>query len=383
MSVLTSVASLGANTFPFIKPTVPPITEVLESYLSSYAQGMLTNGGLVARLEATVAERLGVSDCVAVSSCTSGLVLVLKALGVEGEVILPSFTFFATGHAVLWNGLKPVFADCDPLSWTVDPADVEARVTERTGAIMAVHLYGNPARIEELQRIASRHRLRLIFDAAHAFGSSNGGIPIGGFGDVEVFSLSPTKLLTAGEGGLVCTNDATLGRMIRAARNYGDAGDYDPALLGLNARMTEFNAALALAGLVLVERKVQRHNEIAEQYMSLLAGLPGIQFQHVDKDDRSAYKDFSILVSEAECGTSRDEIREALLGEGIPTKRYFYPPLHRQRLFSAKAAKNCPALPDTERISAAVLSLPIYESLPAETVERIALKIRGLVRACV
>jgi dTDP-4-amino-4,6-dideoxygalactose transaminase len=248
---------------------------------------------------------------------------------------------------------------------------------------MAVHLYGNPARIEDLQRIASRHRLRLIFDAAHAFGSSYGGIPIGGFGDVEVFSLSPTKLLTAGEGGLVCTNDATLGRMIRAARNYGDAGDYDPALLGLNARMTEFNAALALAGLALVERKVQRHNEIAEQYTNLLSGLPNIQFQHVDKNDRSAYKDFSILVSEAECGTSRDEIREALLQEGIPTKRYFYPPLHRQRLFSTKASKNCPALPNTERISAAVLSLPIYESLPAETVERIALKIRGLVRACV
>jgi len=307
--------------------------------------------------------------------------LVLKALGVKGEVILPSFTFFATGHAVLWNGLEPVFGDCDQGNWTIDPVDVEARITERTKAILAVHLYGNPAHIDELQWIAKRHGLKLIFDAAHAFGSSYRGSPVGGFGDAEVFSLSPTKLLVAGEGGLVCTNDSTLARLIRAARNYGDAGSYDPELLGLNARMTEFNAAMALAGLDLVDHKVKRHNEIAKQYSNLLASTPGIRFQQVEKNDYSAYKDFSVLVSHADFGMSRDAVGEALLNEGIPTKKYFYPPLHLQRLFTAHGAGRQVMLPNTERVSEDVLSLPIYESLPSEAVELIALAIRRLAGA--
>lgn len=378
MSSPVSAPCARGTPFRFTRPTVPAIDQILQCYLPSFADGMLTSGNVVARLEARAAERLGVSGCVAVSSCTSGLMLVLKALGVKGQVILPSFTFFATGHAVLWNGLEPVFGDCDQGSWTIDPVDVEARITERTEAILAVHLYGNPARIDELQRIAKRHGLKLIFDAAHAFGSSYRGSPVGGFGDAEVFSLSPTKLLVAGEGGLVCTNDSTLARLIRAARNYGDAGSYDPELLGLNARMTEFNAAMALAGLDLVDHKVKRHNEIAEQYTNLLARTPGIRFQQVEKDDCSAYKDFSVLVSRAEFGMSRDELGHTLLGEGIPTKKYFYPPLHRQRLFAANGAASHVMLPNTERVSEDVLSLPIYESLPDETVEQIALAIRRL-----
>ena len=177
---------------------------------------------------------------------------------------------------------------------------------------------------------------------------------------------------------MVCTNDSTLARMIRAARNYGDAGSYDPELLGLNARMTEFNAAMALTGLALVDQKVKRHNEIAGQYTNLLTGTPGIRFQQVEKDDCSAYKDFSVLVSQSDFGMSRDELGEALLDAGIPTKRYFYPPLHLQRLFTANGAGSGVMLPNTERVSEDVLSLPIYESLPDETVQRVALAIRRL-----
>jgi dTDP-4-amino-4,6-dideoxygalactose transaminase len=381
MSSTGSAAVSRGMPFRFIKPTVPPIDEILQYYMSSFADKILTNGNAVAQLEASVAEWLGVSHCVAVSSCTSGLILVLKALGIKGEVVLPSFTFFATGHAVLWNNLEPVFADCDPRTWTIDPADLEARITERTGVIVAVHLYGNPAPIDELQQIATRHGLKLIFDAAHAFGSSYRGSPVGAFGDAEVFSLSPTKLLVAGEGGLVCTNDPTLARMVRAGRNYGDAGSYDPELLGLNARMTEFNAAMALAGLKLVEHKVRRHNEIAEQYMSLLSDTPGIEFQHVEEGDCSAYKDFAVLISGPHFGMSRDEVGEALLELGIPTKKYFYPPLHHQQLFATNGATSRVMLPNTERVSESVLSLPIYQSLPSELVERIALSIHRL--ACV
>src|SRR5262249_32867661 len=152
---------------------------------------------LVARFESAAAEWLGVPHCVAVSSCTSGLILVLRALGLAGEVIIPSFTFFATAHAARWNGLQPVFADCDADTWNIDPADVERRITPRTTGIMAVHLYGNPCNVDALERIAKKHNLKLIFDAAHAFGTEYRGVRVGGFGDAEVFSLSPTKLLVA------------------------------------------------------------------------------------------------------------------------------------------------------------------------------------------
>lgn len=364
----------------FMRPTVPLVDKVLQYYLPSFEDGVLTNGKLVAILEAAVAERLRVSYCVAMSSCTLGLSLVLKALGITGEVVLPSYTFFATGHAVLWNNLEPVFVDCDPASWTIDPADVEAKITDQTGAILAVHLYGNPARVDELQQIANKRGLKLIFDAAHAFGSEYRGVPVGGFGDAEVFSLSPTKLLVAGEGGLVCTNDATLARLLRAARNYGDAGNYDPEMLGLNARMTEFNAAFALAGLELVENKVRCHNEIAEHYTRLLGNVHGIRFQKLQSGDLSTYKDYSVLISPTKFGMSRDQVAQALADEGIPTRKYFYPPLHHQRLFKATNPNNGLVLPNTENISEEVLSLPIYESLPGSAVEKIGLTINRLAR---
>jgi len=378
MSAAIGIPSGSVLPVRFIKPTVPPLEEILRSYSPSFVEGLLTNGDVVARLEREVSRRLGVAHCVSVSSCTSGLTLALKALGVQGEVILPSFTFFATGHAVLWNGLTPVFAECDPETWTIDPADVEARLTERTGAILAVHLYGNPAPVAELQQIAKKHGLILIYDAAHAFGSTSNGVPVGGFGDVEVFSLSPTKLLVAGEGGLVCTNDSELASSMRAARNYGDSGSYDPQLLGLNARMTEFNAVMALPGLDMVDHKVARHNAIADRYTTSLAGTPGLRFQHVKPENRSAYKDYSILVSPAEFGMGRDELAQLLLRQGITTKKYFHPPLHRQKLFARFGAESGIGLPRTDAISDTVLSLPIYESLPDETVDRVAMAIRRI-----
>src|SRR5580704_14690072 len=187
-----------AERFPFIRPSLPPLSEVVASYEAVYQSGLLTNSKSVARLESAVAERLRVKHCVAVSSCTSGLMMVLRALGLQGEVILPSFTFFATGHAVLWNGLKPVFANSEADTWNISPADIEKKITKATSAILAVHLYGNPCDAAALEAIARRHNLKLVFDAAHAFGSEYRGVPIGSFGDAEVFSLSPTKLLVAG-----------------------------------------------------------------------------------------------------------------------------------------------------------------------------------------
>jgi dTDP-4-amino-4,6-dideoxygalactose transaminase len=354
--------------FRFIRPTLPPLAEVVARYLSVYDNGLITNAELVARFERAAADRLGVAHCVAVSSCTAGLMLSMRALDLTGEVILPSFTFFASGHPVLWNGLTPVFADCDANDWTLDPDDVERRITPRTSAILAVHMYGNPCRVERLEALAARYRLKLIFDAAHAFGSRYQGRPIGQFGDAEVFSFSPTKLLVAGEGGLVSTNDATLAHRLRAARNYGDLGAYDPEVLGVNARMSEFNAALALAGLDLVDRKLARHNEIAARYTESLRSLPGVSFQHSDARDTHTYKDYSVLIDPAGFGATRDQTAAVLASMNIETKKYFYPPLHQQRLY--RQYHDTP-LPQTERVSSTVLSLPVYESLRDEQVDAV------------
>jgi dTDP-4-amino-4,6-dideoxygalactose transaminase len=363
----------------FIVPTLPPLESVIAEYTPAYKHGLITNANCVARFESSVAEYLGVKECVAVSSCTSGLTLVMRALGLSGEVIVPSFTFFATAHAMRWNGLTPVFADCEVDTWNVDPEDVEKKITSRTSAILAVHMYGNPCNVERLAAIAARHGLKLLFDAAHAFGSRVNGRPIGQFGDAEVFSLSPTKVLVAGEGGLITTNDSALARTLRVMRNYGDNGSYDPEYLGANARMTEFNAALAINGLPEVENKVARRNDIARQYTSGLSSLPGLRFQKTRAEDIHTYKDYSIHITPDEFGLSRDELGMALLNENIETKRYFYPPLHDQKLYRQFIKEQ---LPNTSYVSNHVLSLPIYESLPDDTIAKIVNSIINVHQQC-
>lgn len=256
-----------------------------------------------------------------------------------------------------------MLVDCDPQTWNIDPAQVEASITPRTTAILGVHLYGNPCNADALSQIAKRHGLKLLFDAAHAFGASYGNQAVGSLGDAEVFSLSPTKLLVAGEGGIVTTNDSYLAKQLKAARNYGDTGTYDPELRGLNARMSEFNAALALTGLDLIDAKVAHHNEIAERYTRHLSGIPGLSLQQVRPNDTSTYKDFSIHIE------NRDHLAEVLEAKGIPTKKYFHPPVHRQKLYTnAKAG----TLKNTERISSGILSLPIYHALTNEEVDQVA-----------
>jgi dTDP-4-amino-4,6-dideoxygalactose transaminase len=364
--------------FRFNQPVLPPLPAVMQNYSAAYASGLITNAAVVGRLEAAAAEHLHANHCIAVSSCTSGLTMVVRALGLTGEMIIPSFTFFATAHAVRWNGLRLVFADCDPDTWNVDPVDVERRINNRTSAILAVHLYGNPCDIEGLTQLATRHRLKLIFDAAHSFGSQYRGRSIGQFGDAEIFSMSPTKLLVAGEGGLIATNDASLALVLRAMRNYGDTGDYDPQWLGMNARLSEFNAALALAGISMTDAKVRRRNQIAQMYTKLLSSLPGLGFQRVHAQDVSTYKDYSIHISAETFGLPRDELAAALSAENIETKKYFYPPLHRQRLYKAFYDPTRDNLSHTDFVADGILSLPIFESIPDATVENIARAIQRL-----
>ena len=356
---------------PLVRPHRTDVDAVLEDIRGALEGGVLTNGPLVRRFEEEAAEHLGVAHCVAVASCTSGLMLVLRAASLSGDVVVPSFTFAATAHAVAWNGLRPVFADIDPQTLTVDPRSVRHAAGVLTGAILATHTYGTPCDVDGLQEVADHWGLRLFFDAAHAFGSRRGGVPVGGFGDAEVFSLSPTKVLVAAEGGLIATNDDELAERCRVGRDYGNPGDYDCRFVGLNARMSELHAAVALASLRGLEARIDERNELVASYREALAGLPGISFPEVPEGDRSTFKDFTLLVDPQAFGISATALAMALSAEGVETRRYYAPPVHAMQAYRGLAATNG-SLPVTEMASARVLTLPLWNGMSRDDAEGVA-----------
>lgn len=366
-----------AALLPITQPTVPPAHRVLRRLAAVLGSGMLTNAGQVRELEALAQRLLQAPQAVAVNSCTSGLILVLRALKLTGEVIIPAFTFHATAHAALWNNLRPVFVDCDPHSYNLDPQAVARAVTSRTSAVLAVHIFGAPADISGLQRVCRRHRLKLIFDAAHGFGARYRGRALGGFGDAAVFSMSPTKLATGGEAGIVTTRDEALAQDVRVLRNYGDSGNNDCAVSGLCARLSEANAALAIESLRQLEPNVRRRQKLALRYRARLGKLPGLAFQVIANRDRSCFKDFSILIDPRKFGLNRDELAAALLAENITVRRYFHPPVHRQEAFrgAINFGKN---LEHTDRVSSNILSLPLSSHTPAAHIDRISAALRAI-----
>jgi dTDP-4-amino-4,6-dideoxygalactose transaminase len=287
--------------------------------------------------------------------------LTYRGLGLVGDVVVPSFTFMATVSALVWAGLRPIFADVDADTTNLDPMAAEAAITPHTSAIVAVHNFGNPADIAALQAVADRHGVRLIFDAAHGFGALYQGVPVGPQGDAHVYSLSPTKLLIAGEGGIVATNDDHLAASVRMGREYGNSGNYDSAFAGFNARMPEFNALLGLHSLAMLEDAARRRNEVAALYHDQLGRIPGIGVQAVRPGDRSSYKDFSITVEAEGFGLTRDELALALAGQQVDTRKYYAPPVHRQTAY--QRYDDGRPLPQTEWLSAHSLSLPVWSNM--------------------
>ena len=364
---------------PFVRPSVPDPAKTAETFARILESRVLTNGPHVKRLEEDAADYLGVRHCIAVSSCTAGLMLVLKASGLSGDVILPSFTFAATAHAAAWNGLSMVFADIDPDTLTLSAESVARAMGVRVSAILATHIYGTPADVEGLTRVAEREGIRLLFDAAHAFGSTYAGTPVGGFGHAEVFSLSPTKTVVAGEGGLIATNDDVLAERCRIGRDYGNPGDYDCIFVGLNARMSEFHAALAIASMSDLEERLARRIRLADIYKGVLGGIAGITFPQVRSEDRSTFKDFTILVDPLPFGMNAETLKSALKAEGIDTRRYYAPPVHRMKAHRLPNGVQ-PTLEVTELAAERVLSLPIWEELADEQVHRVAEAVERLAR---
>lgn len=355
---------------PFARPTRPPLEQVEGRLRPSYERGVLTNGPLVDELEQRIAERIGVAHVVAVSSCTAGLMLTIQALTADrtGPVVLPSFTFSASAHAVAWNGRRPAFVECDPLTFQVD-LDHAVEHLGDASALLATHVFGAPCMPALVTERARAAGVPVIFDAAHALGALHEGTPVGRFGDAEVFSLTPTKVLVAGEGGLVATNDAWLAEAIRLGRNYGDPGNYDTRFPGMNARMSEFHAAMALESFELLDDALRRRREIAALYREALAEIPGVRTQQISDCDASTYKDFTISIEPDAFGLTRDQLVAALRCDGIDTRSYFDPPVHRQQSYERLERTD---LPVTDATAARVVSLPMFTDLTDEDVERVA-----------
>lgn len=363
--------AIFSSKVPIVKPALPNMAELSDGVQGIIESGMVTKGRYLRLFEEAVAEHLGVKHAVAVSSCTTGLMLTYQELGITGDVVVPSFTFMATVSALVWAGARPVFADVDACTTNLDPAAAEAAITPDTTAIVAVHNFGNPAEIDALQEVAQRHRLKLVFDAAHGFGALYQGVPVGGQGNANIFSLSPTKLLIAGEGGIVATNDGDLAQKIRIGREYGNSGNYDSAFAGINARMPEFNALLGLHSLRMLEDAASRRNEVIALYRSEIGGLPGIGFQEVQPGNRNSYKDFSITIDPKAFGLSRDQLAVALAYENVDTRKYYDPPVHRQTAYQHFAPPDA-RLANTEMLAARSLSLPVWSHMDDATVKSIA-----------
>lgn len=363
---------------PITQPTLPDIKILISKVSESFSSKQITNNKFSKEFEEKANEYLNTKYAVAVNSCTSGLILTQKIFKLKGEVILPSFTFSATGHSSFWNNLKLIFSDIDKETYNIDTNKINELITKDTSAILATHIFGNPCDVVELEKIAEDNNIRLIFDAAHAFGSKVKGKNIGQFGDAEVFSLSPTKLLVAGEGGLVTTKHEYLKNYLIHGRNYGDDGSYDCKFNGLSARMEEFNAILALESLKMIEENVKKRNKLVELYKSELKGIPGIKFQKIKLDNVSTFKDFSILIDKKSFLINRDELHDVLLKENIITKKYFYPPLHKQQVYKNLFNKNNEQLEVTDFISENILSLPLYSHMEENDLKKVCYAIKRI-----
>jgi dTDP-4-amino-4,6-dideoxygalactose transaminase len=381
----------AAGGVPFVRPDLPDFDLLAADLAAAVAGGMLTKGPELARLEAEAAAHLGVRHVVGVSSGTVGLMLVLAAVadrqGGFGsrtarrrEVIVPSFIFLAAPTSIAWAGLEPVFVDCDPDTFTVCPAAVRAAVSDRTAAIMACHTFGCPCAEAELEAIAAAAGVPLVIDAAHGLGTSVAGRPVGAVGFAQVFSLSPTKLVVAGEGGLVATSSDDLADAVRTGREYGNDGRYGCTLPGVNGRLPEFSAILARASLGRLAEVAARRREAAAAYAEGLAGLPGIGFQQIPAAATSSFKDFVLTVSPAAAGIDRDGLRARLAARGVDTRAYYDPPCHAMEAFAGAHAGRVVAglagpLTVTERIAATALALP----MGAQVTPAVARRVAGLV----
>ena len=332
----------------------------------------LTNAGpYVQEFERRIAELIGVKHCIAMCNGTVALEIVIRAAGLTGEVIIPSMTFIATAHALQWQQLTPVFCDIDPKNYNLDTNRVEEMITPRTTGIIGVHLFGRACDIDALADIAHRRNLKLLFDAAQAFGCSYKGRMIGSFGDAEIFSFHATKFFNTFEGGAVVTNDDELADKIRLMKNFGFGGYDDVIYIGTNGKMSEVAAAMGLTSLESLDEFIEVNYRNYKHYKLQLNGVPGVSLLEYDEGERCNYQYIVIELDDNIIHILRDQVIQVLHAENILARRYFYPGCHRMEPYRSNFPHAGLLLLETERILERVITLPTGTAVGKSEIDKV------------
>lgn len=354
------------------RPNIGDRDRLLQRFNDMLDRRWLTNNGpFVQEFEKRIAEMIGVKHCIAICNATVGLEIAIRALGFEGEVIVPSFTFIATAHALQWQEITPVFCDIDPATHNIDPAKVERMITPKTSGILGVHVWGRACDTEALDKIARKHNLKLLFDAAHAFGCSHQGRMIGNFGGAEVFSFHATKFLNSFEGGAIVTNDDDLAQKIRWMTNFGFSGYDRVDYLGINGKMTEVCAAMGLTSLEDIDNIIAANHRNLKIYENALSGIPGISIIQYNESERNNYQYIILEIDSEQTGISRDALVNVLHAENILARRYFYPGSHEMEPYRSLFPHAGLLLPETEKLVFKVMSLPNGTAVTPSDIENV------------
>ena len=355
------------------QPAMPPLDEYMVYLRDIWDSRILTNNGpFHQQFERELAEHLGVKYLSVFANGTLALVTALQALRITGEVITTPFSFVATTHSLWWNNIRPVFADIEPRSFTLDPAKIEAAITPQTTAIMPVHVYGYPCLMEEIQKIADTYGLKVIYDAAHAFGVEVNGRSILNSGDMSVLSFHATKAFNTIEGGAIICHDENTKRHIDHLKNFGFENEVTVVEPGINAKMNELQAAFGLVQLRHIGEYTLQRRKIAELYRARLSGISGLWYPGDIEGIRHSYTYFPVLIDAEQYGRTRDEVYETLRDAGIYGRRYFYPLISQFPTYCGLPSSHPGNLRVATRVAGQVICLPIYPHLEPETVDYIA-----------
>jgi len=361
------------------RPAIPPLDEFLPYLEEMWESRILTNGGpFHDELEQQLCKYLGVKYISLFSNGTLALVTALQTLRITGEVITTPFSFVASTHALWWNGIKPVFVDIEPDTFTLDPSKIESAITPQTTALLPVHVYGNPCNVEKIKEIADTYGLKIIYDACHTFGVTIGGIPVLNFGDLSVMSFHATKVYTTFEGGAIICHDEATKKRIDNLKNFGFVNETTVVTPGINAKLNEFQAAIGLLQLKYIDASIEKRRTLSELYKNLLKNIEGISFIEADPDVKQCYSYFPILVRKEYFSKTRDEVYEGLKKHNIFSRRYFYPLISQYPTYSGLESARPGKMQVAEKVTQEVLCLPIYPDLDGDEVHFIVEKIKEI-----
>jgi dTDP-4-amino-4,6-dideoxygalactose transaminase len=354
------------------RPVLPPLSDYVESLEKIWQSGFITNGAAQHQaLEQALCKYLQAPHLSLFNNGTLALLVACQALEVKGEVVTTPFTFAATPHVLAWNNVTPVFADIDPVTLCIDPNRIEDNVTDKTSAVLGVHVYGMPCNVHAIQSLAQAHALKVIYDGAHAFGTETHGKPIVQYGDATMLSFHATKLFHSAEGGALCVANADLKKQVDLLKNFGIKNEEEVLLPGINGKMNELQAALGLLVLQHVDLEKQKRQALRNIYEARMNQVPGVRILKAPSHASESQQYLIAIIDEAQAGCSRDDLHVRLKPFNIVTRKYFYPLCSSFDCYKHLPSAQPSRLPNAHRIASQVLSLPLYGNLTADDVHRI------------